>query len=95
MIETKRLEVRGWCAAHTDKQYEIIQEKSSHAPYNHAKQLYIIQIYTQANREHDNKDECNKDSILKYDQDNIWARESTLRQTRYTTIWAYMSKWIG
>ena len=63
-----------------------MQEKNSHAPYNHANQLDIIQIYTQANREHDNQDECNKDSMFKDDPNDIRARESTLRQTRCTTI---------
>ena len=28
----------------------------------------------------------NKDSMLKDDQDNIQAKESTLRQTRYTAM---------
>ena len=37
----------------------------------------------------------NKDSMLKDNQDNIQAKESTLRQTRCTTIWTYMSKWVG
>ena len=37
----------------------------------------------------------NKDNTLKNDQDNIPARESILRQIRYITIWAYMSKWAG
>ena len=33
--------------------------------------------------------------MLKDDQDNIQVKELTLRQTRDTTKWAYMSKWAG
>ena len=34
-----------------DKRHAITQNEGSHATYSHAKQVYIIQIYTQANRE--------------------------------------------
>ena len=77
---------------HTDKQHVITQEKSSHATSSQIGRKYIFHVHTLAKQEHDNQDECNKNDILKYDQDNIRARGSTLRQTRYTTISTYMSK---
>ena len=58
----------------------ITQKKSSHATSSQTKRKYIIHVHTQAKREHDNQDECNKDGMLKDDQDNIQAKESTLRQ---------------
>ena len=72
--------------SHTDKQHAITQEKSSPTTSNQAKRKYITHVHTQAKQEHDNQDEYNKDNMLKDDQDNIQTRESTLRQTRYTTM---------
>ena len=69
-----------------DKQHAITQEKSSHATSNQAKRKNIIHVHTQAKQEHNNQDECNNDIMLKDDQDNIQARESTLRQTRYKAM---------
>ena len=49
--------------------------------------MYITHIYTQARREYDNRDEyLAKDSMLQDYQDNIQAREPTLRQTRHITM---------
>ena len=39
------------CVPHRQATHEITQNERSHATDNHAKQVYIIQIYTQANRE--------------------------------------------
>ena len=41
------------------------------------------------------KTNSDKYNMLKDDQDNIQVKELTLRQTRDTTKWAYMSKWVG
>ena len=68
--------------AHTDKRHAMIQEKSSHAPYSQAKYRYITHVRTQAMTIKMNSD---KDNMLKDDQDNIRARESTHQVERYTT----------
>ena len=61
-------------------------EEGNHATYSQAKYKYTTHVHTQAKQEHDNQNEYNKDNMLKDDQDNIQTRESTLRQTRYTTM---------
>ena len=48
------------------------QDERSHATDSHAEQVYIIQIYTQANRE----EYLANDSILHDNQDNIQPRET-------------------
>ena len=73
-----------------DNQHENTHEKSSHAPSSHEKNKYITHVHTQAKREYDNQDECNKDGMLKNDQDNIQVRESTHQVKIHTTMSLYM-----
>ena len=46
---------------------QSLQDKGSHATDSHAKHVYIIQIYTQANQE----EYLANDSMLHDNQDNI------------------------
>ena len=49
-IETWDLEIRDKCVSHIDTQLmQSHQDERGHATDSHAKQVYIIQIYTQAN----------------------------------------------
>ena len=66
--ETRDLERRGWvCVRHRQTTHAITRNERSHATDSHAKQVYIIQIYTQANRE----EYLTNDSMLHDNQDNI------------------------
>ena len=69
-----------------NKQHAITHEKCSHETSSQAEHRYIIHVHTQAKQEYDNQDECNKDGMLKDDQDNIQVGESTLRQIRYIAM---------
>ena len=57
-----------------DKRDGIIQKKSSHATYSQAKYIYTIHVHIQAMTIKMNSD---IDIMLKDDQDNIQASEST------------------
>ena len=67
-IETWDLEIRDKCVSHIDTRFmQSHQDEKSHATDNHTKQVYIIQIYTQANQE----EYLTNDSMLYDKQDNI------------------------
>ena len=61
--------------SHIDKQLmQSHQNERSHATDSHAKQVYIIQIYTQANRE----EYLANDSMLHDGQDNVQQKETIM-----------------
>ena len=60
------------CVPHRQATHAITRNEGSHATDSHAKQVYITQIYTQANRE----EYLANDSILHDNQDNIQPRET-------------------
>ena len=59
--------------------------RRSHATDSHAKQVYITQIYTQANRE----EYLANDSILHDNQDNIQPRETNHVKSNDIQWWIY------
>ena len=74
MTETRGLEVRGlMCGPHGQAACNHTEE-GSHAPYSQAKYIYITYVHIQVMIIKMNSD---KDNMLKDDQDNIQAREST------------------
>ena len=61
--------------SHTDRQLmQSHQDEKSHATDSHAKQVYIIQIYTQANP----RRIYGNDSMLNNTHDNIQSMESIM-----------------
>ena len=75
--ETRDLERRGWvCVRHRQTTHAITRNERSHVTDNHANNMYITHIYTQARQEYDNRDEylariaCSMIIKIIYNQEN-------------------------